>query len=211
MEQKYEYKVHGATVCTTRKATPVSEWLAEAKGLFGPDVKKWRFTCPMCGITYSIEEFTLAGGKDPNYAYQECIGRYRHAGPPDDKNGNPCGCNWCAYGLLGTAGKGRVIEAEDGSHIEVFHFAASTPTECAARILDAEFSSIWDGGICITTRCKVNESTKEVFDIEVSEDTADLVNELNEEFVTIAGAKYPVVSKEYMESDQEESGGYWYE
>ncbi len=124
-----EYKLHtGATVKTDRKPTPVKEWLDEGKRLFGPDVKKWRFTCPMCGKTYSVEEFMQAGGEGPNSAYQECIGRYLHAGPPNGKDGNPDGCNWCAYGLFGTAGKGRLIEADDGTIHEAFHFDVSLST-----------------------------------------------------------------------------------
>ncbi len=78
------------------------------------------------------------------------------------------------------------------------------------RILLAEFTSVWDGGFAVTTKCKVNESTKEVFGIEVSEDTADMVNNLDEEYVTINGQDFPVVSDEYMGNDPEEQGGYWY-
>ena len=118
-----EYKLgNGAIIKTDRAPTPVKEWLDEGKRRFG-DVRNWRFKCPMCGKEYSVQEFVDAGGDGPNSAYQECIGRYRHAGPPNGKDGNPDGCNWCAYGFLGTAGKGRLIEAEDGTVVEVFHFA----------------------------------------------------------------------------------------
>ena len=119
-----EYKLHsGATVKTDRAPTPVKDWQNEGRRLFGNDVRKWRFVCPMCGKEYSVGEFMEAGGDGPNSAYQECIGRYLHAGPPDKEKGNPNGCNWCAYGLFGTAGKGRLIEADDGTIVEAFHFA----------------------------------------------------------------------------------------
>ena len=78
-------------------------------------------------------------------------------------------------------------------------------------IIDATFTSVWDGGFCVTTNCKIDEETRRVFDIEVSEDTADMVNELDEEYVTINGVKYPVVSAGYMDCDPEEEGSYWYE
>jgi len=120
-EYKYEYKVHGCTFQTDKEATPVSEWLEEGKRRFGPDVKAWRFICPMCGTSYSVEEFIAAGGDGPNSAYQECIGRHKNAGPPTGDN--PNGCNWCAYGLFGTAGKGRIILSDGGAAVEVFNFA----------------------------------------------------------------------------------------
>ena len=91
-----EYKLgNGAIIKTDRAPTPVKEWLDEGKRRFG-DVRNWRFKCPMCGKEYSVQEFV---------------------------DGNPDGCNWCAYGFLGTAGKGRLIEAEDGTVVEVFRFA----------------------------------------------------------------------------------------
>ena len=71
-------------------------------------------------------------------------------------------------------------------------------------IKNATFTSVWDGGFEITTNCKVNTETKEVFDIEISEGTADMVNELDEEFVTIDGEEYSV-------SNDNDYTEYWYE
>ena len=34
-------------------------------------------------------------------------------------------------------------------------------------IKEATFESYWDGGICVSSSCKVNMETKEVFEIEV--------------------------------------------
>lgn len=71
-------------------------------------------------------------------------------------------------------------------------------------IKDATFTSVWDGDFVITTPCKVNMETKEVFDIHVSEGTEELVNNLDEEFVTIDGVEYEVSSDpEYTE--------FWYD
>ena len=71
-------------------------------------------------------------------------------------------------------------------------------------IKTATFTSVWDGGYEVTTNCKVNEETKEVFDIETSEGTEDFVNVLDEEYVTVDGKKYSV-------SNDKEETEYWYE
>ena len=65
------------------------------------------------------------GGRQrrPQQSYLECIGRYLEAGSFDPRKGNENGCDWCAYGLFGTAGKGRLVEAEDGCVVDVFQFA----------------------------------------------------------------------------------------
>lgn len=75
------------------------------------------------------------------------------------------------------------------------------------------FTSVWDGGFEITTKCKVNTETKEIFDIEVSESTADAVNELDEEYVTINGIDYRAVTAEYANLYPEEMDDetFWYE
>ena len=81
------------------------------------------------------------------------------------------------------------------------------------EIMDAEYTSVWDGGICITTPCKVNPATREIFDIEVSTDVADSVSVLEEEYVTVDGKKYPAVVRDYYSniSEADASGYYWYE
>ena len=71
-------------------------------------------------------------------------------------------------------------------------------------IKNGTFTSVWDGGFEVTTNCKINMETKKVFDIEVSEDTADLVNELDYEYVTIDEKEYPV-------SNDKEDTEYWYD
>lgn len=70
-------------------------------------------------------------------------------------------------------------------------------------IKQADFTSIWDGGVAVTTNCKVNMDTKEVFDIEVSEGAADMVDTLDKEYITIDGEEFSV-------SNEETDGGYWY-
>ena len=71
-------------------------------------------------------------------------------------------------------------------------------------IKSATFTSVWDGGYGVTTDCKVNTETKEVFDIYlVNVDDFDL-EILEREYVTIDGKEYPV------SRDGEDDTEYWY-
>ena len=70
-------------------------------------------------------------------------------------------------------------------------------------VTEAEFTSVWDGGFAVATSCKVNMATKEVFDIEVSAVSADGLDVLDEQYITIDGEKFPVF-------DEETEDGYWY-
>jgi hypothetical protein len=112
--------------------------------------------------------------------------------------------------MLGVAGFYK--QAEKMSDDEVFEkvltliecYGATSSILEANNIKNATFTSVWDGGYQITTNCKVNMETREVFDIEIFEGAADLVNELDEEFVTIDGIEYSV-------SDDEDETDYWYQ
>lgn len=72
------------------------------------------------------------------------------------------------------------------------------------KIKKAEFTSVWDIGAEITTKCKVNTKTKEVFDIETSDDEVDGM--LEKEYVTIDGVDYKVYNKN---EEPVEDGCYW--
>ena len=71
-------------------------------------------------------------------------------------------------------------------------------------IIDATFTSVWDGGYEITTNCKVNVDTKEVFDIELAIGSGDIVETLDEEYITVGNKHYPVSNNKY-------GLGYWYD
>lgn len=60
-------------------------------------------------------------GADPDDIYTNCIGRFTGKGSPQ-KNSKD-GCNWAAYGLLGTLGKGDIVKLPDGKEVEVFKMA----------------------------------------------------------------------------------------
>lgn len=60
-------------------------------------------------------------------------------------------------------------------------------------IKNATFTSVWDGGYKVTTDCKVDMETREVFDIEMSE-VDDSLETLDFEYITIDGEDFDVFS-----------------
>ena len=78
--------------------------------------------------------------------------------------------------------------------------------------VQAEFTSVWDGGVCITTKCMVNTSTHEVSEIETATGFGieDSVNVLDGEYVSISGSMYPVKRKEDLGPGESERC-YWYD
>ncbi|QAR35246.1 VVA0879 family protein [Latilactobacillus curvatus] len=92
------------------KEQTIQEWKADGSSLFGSNPKKWKFICPSCGHVQSGEEFEkLENCNDWQDVYTKCIGRF-----VDGK-----GCNWAAFGLFRTLGKGRKVDGKT----EVFDFA----------------------------------------------------------------------------------------
>lgn len=70
------------------------------------------------------------------------------------------------------------------------------------KVRDAAYTSVWDGHITVTSRCKVNTDAKEVFDIETVD--IDGINVLTKEYVTVGGMQYPVT-----ELDEYDGDGYY--
>lgn len=72
-------------------------------------------------------------------------------------------------------------------------------------IVEGVYTSVWDGGIEVSTPCKVNLVTKEVFDIE----TADVegLETLDREYVTVDGKEHSVGRTANEPSDAE----FWYD
>ena len=87
---------------TEDKAITLEEWMTEGTKLFGKDMMKWKFVCPVCGNVQSAEDFRQYkdGGATPDSARQECIGRYANTGRDafTEKGKGPC--NYAAYGLF---------------------------------------------------------------------------------------------------------------
>lgn len=92
------------------KKMTIDEWRAEGERLFGSNPYDLKFVCPKCGQVSSGNDFKELGVEDAvNAMYVDCIGRHT----------KEKGCNWAAYGLFGTLGKGiQVGEKEQ----EVFSF-----------------------------------------------------------------------------------------
>lgn len=68
----------------------------------------------------------------------------------------------------------------------------------------AKFTSVWDDGYEITSECKVNIESKEVFDIvPVNVDELDL-EILEREYITVDNKEYPV------SRDGEDDTEFWY-
>lgn len=108
------------------KKQTIKEWQAEMKNLF-KSRQDVAFVCPACGKVASIKDHVDAGGTEDN-APQQCIGRTNRKGGKDGKD-NGFGCNWAAFGLFGTLGKGREIALPDGKPIHVFDFAVTEVPE----------------------------------------------------------------------------------
>ncbi|MGT2969087.1 VVA0879 family protein [Streptococcus azizii] len=92
----------------------LSEWKAEGVNRFGEDVEQHVFKCPKCGRENKVIEFKEYADS-PDSAVTNCIGRYNKS----------IGCDWAAYGLFRTLGKGRVVIMPNGEKLEVFDFGGA--------------------------------------------------------------------------------------
>jgi len=102
------------------------EWVAEGIQLFGEDKTQWKFQCPACGKVSTVSDFKQYTS-DLNKSFQCCIGRFNGKGVSGQKCKDGVeykdGCDWAAYGLFGTLGKGHTV-IKDDKYIEVFAFGA---------------------------------------------------------------------------------------
>ncbi len=84
------------------------EWMAEGQRLFGEDIFKWRFQCPVCKNIATPEDYRKYkdSGATADSATCECIGRFL---PKKDRGGwskdhcNPkikSPCDYASYGLF---------------------------------------------------------------------------------------------------------------
>lgn len=92
----------------------VEEWREEAVERFG-SFPETRFVCPACGHITTVQDFRQFKdkGATPDTAAKNCIGRFDRS---------ITDCDWCAYGLFRTVGRGRKLTLEDGKSVEVFDF-----------------------------------------------------------------------------------------
>ena len=76
-------------------------------------------------------------------------------------------------------------------------------------IKNGTFTSVWDGGYEVTTNCKINMETHEVFDVEIAE-VDDSLEQLDYEYITLDGEKHIVYNAEDG-TDGLEEADFWYE
>ena len=74
---------------------------------------------------------------------------------------------------------------------------------------DATFVSVWSDGVTVSTSCKVNMTTKEIFDIVVA--NVDDLGMLLSEHIILDGCEYPAYPKEWIDEIDELDGSFWYE
>jgi hypothetical protein len=98
----------------------LEEWKKEAIEKFGENPEDWKFVCPACGNVASGKDFKEAGAEQ-NDIYCTCIGRHNRKESTTKKD--EVGCDWAAYGLFQTLGKGRIVVTDEGKEIQVFDFA----------------------------------------------------------------------------------------
>lgn len=72
-------------------------------------------------------------------------------------------------------------------------------------IKKATFTSVWDGGIAVTSACRVDTATGEIFDIGPNECPGDdgQLEHLEREYVTIDGIDYPAARRGEAAEDEE--------
>ncbi len=71
-------------------------------------------------------------------------------------------------------------------------------------IKNVTFTSVWDDGYEVTSNCKVDTESKEVFDIEPINVEELSLKVLDREYISIAGKEYSV------SRDSEEDTEFWY-
>lgn len=90
----------------------IDQWRKEVEARFGSYAEDYKFICPRCGRVNVGREFKKAGARADDTA-QCCIGRFAEGK----------GCDWAAFGLFGTLGRGDVVIFPNGKKAEVFRMA----------------------------------------------------------------------------------------
>ncbi len=78
----------------------IAEWQEKARELFGKDPMKWRFVCPVCGHSQSVQDYKDAGAPSDVAAFS-CVGRWREGAKEAFSGGdNSKGCTYAGGGLI---------------------------------------------------------------------------------------------------------------
>lgn len=76
-----------------------AEWLAEAERLFGADPMAWRFVCPVCHHTTSLQDWKDAGAPQEAWAFS-CVGRWLPTARDAFEGAGAGPCNYAGGGLF---------------------------------------------------------------------------------------------------------------
>lgn len=114
---------------STQLKYTLAEWRAKAAELFGEDVMRWKFVCPVCRHVASVQDWKDAAAPEQAAAFS-CVGRWIGANPEIAKGDvGPNGiegkgpCNYAGGGLF-QLNPVSVIDP-DGREMKAFAFATS--------------------------------------------------------------------------------------
>ena len=118
---------------TSQTKYTLAAWRAKAADLFGEDLMKWKFICPVCRHVASVQDWKDAGAPVQSAAFS-CVGRWSGANPKTAKGDiGPNGiegkgpCNYAGGGLFQL--NPVVVVDSDGVELKAFAFAESTGQE----------------------------------------------------------------------------------
>lgn len=100
------------------------EWRKKGEELFGTDMMKWEFKCPMCDFVASTQDYKDAGAS-PGAVGFSCIGRYSKDKVKTIFDKHRRGNGPCDYAGGGLFKFNPVkVKLENGDFHEVFEFGA---------------------------------------------------------------------------------------
>lgn len=106
-----------------------------------------------------------------------------------------------------------IDERELLDHADTEAFWRICPLEGESPIVNAEYTLWWNGGLSITTPCKVNLLTKQVFAITDPEVKIDVLGTPDEEYVSFFGMEADVYERKLLDHADIEAlvfDGYWH-
>lgn len=89
---------------------PIAQYHLRIRASANGRPERAAFLCPRCGHVATLGDFRALGA-EPGRAAQECIGRVQ---------GSTVGCDWAAFGLLGTLAGGVLVVTEEGVEVPCF-------------------------------------------------------------------------------------------
>jgi hypothetical protein len=75
------------------------KWYEQGKRLFGPDMRDWKFVCPVCGYVAKAQEWIDAGAPQNAVGFS-CIGRWAGAKREAFGGKGPGPCDYAGGGLF---------------------------------------------------------------------------------------------------------------